>query len=119
LNVEIDTASVNSSDTQRDEHLGNGDFVDVPQFPTIHFQSILGKSEGDIALVTDDLTILGATVRGRHHTYWRLSDYIVAALQQCLRDAGSNALRGAGNDHAFRLGAHALSCATLAPSLTR
>jgi polyisoprenoid-binding protein YceI len=44
LNVEIDTASVNSSDAQRDQHLGNGDFF-VPQFPTIHFQSILGKIE--------------------------------------------------------------------------
>ena len=62
VEVEIDAASVDTRQEQRDAHLRSADFFDVEQFPTITFRSsgvdvpAAGRYE-----VTGDLTIRGVT----------------------------------------------------------
>ncbi len=58
----IDTTSINTSVTDRDNHLKSPDFLDVANYPTITFKStkieVTGDGEGKI---TGDLTIHGVT----------------------------------------------------------
>jgi len=62
IDVDIDSSSVNSSDTQRDQHLRTADFFDVERFPTIHFQSTsVVRVSDDNVVVTGGLTIRGGT----------------------------------------------------------
>jgi len=60
----IQTASVDTANTNRDEHLRSPDFFDVAKFPTISFKStaIKENSKNDFD-VTGDLTIHGVTKR--------------------------------------------------------
>ena len=54
------TASINTGQTQRDEHLRSGDFFDVEQFPVLTFKSDSVRRTGD-----GDLVVSGAlTIRG-------------------------------------------------------
>lgn len=59
---EIDVASVDTGNADRDAHLRTGDFFDAPNHPTITFKStrIERKDEGDYR-VHGDLTIRGVT----------------------------------------------------------
>jgi polyisoprenoid-binding protein YceI len=59
---EIDVASVDTGNADRDAHLRTSDFFDAPNHPTIAFKStrIEPKSEGEY-VVTGDLTIRGVT----------------------------------------------------------
>ncbi len=59
---EIDVASIDTRNTQRDEHLRANDFFDAPNHPKITFVStrIEHNSENDYE-VTGDLTIRGIT----------------------------------------------------------
>jgi polyisoprenoid-binding protein YceI len=62
VNAEIDAASINTNEEQRDTHLRSGDFLDVDNFPTITFRSTkVEKSGDDESKVTGDLTIHGVT----------------------------------------------------------
>jgi polyisoprenoid-binding protein YceI len=62
VNAEIDAASINTNEEQRDTHLRSGDFLDVDNFPTITFRSTnVEKSGDDEFKVTGDLTIHGVT----------------------------------------------------------
>ncbi len=62
VNVEIDTASVNSNHAERDKHLRSADFLDVAQFPKATFVSKSVKSSGDgKATIIGDLTLRGVT----------------------------------------------------------
>ena len=62
IEVEIDPASVISTEPKRDEHLRNADFFDVERFPSIHFRSTkISKASADTALVAGELTIRGVT----------------------------------------------------------
>jgi polyisoprenoid-binding protein YceI len=62
VNAEIDAASINTNEEQRDTHLRSGDFLDVDNFPTITFRSTnVAKSGDDEFKVTGDLTIHGVT----------------------------------------------------------
>jgi polyisoprenoid-binding protein YceI len=47
VEVTIDTASLDSSDTRRDEHLRSGDFFDVETYPRITFKSSAVRAVGD------------------------------------------------------------------------
>ncbi len=59
---EIDVASIDTGNADRDNHLRNNDFFDVANHPKITFKStsIEHKSEGDY-VVHGDLTIRGVT----------------------------------------------------------
>jgi polyisoprenoid-binding protein YceI len=63
-NVEftIQSASIDTGNANRDEHLRSGDFFDAAKFPTISFKStaVAKKSDNEYA-VTGDLTMHGVT----------------------------------------------------------
>jgi polyisoprenoid-binding protein YceI len=62
IDVAIDTASVTTSATDRDNHLRSGDFFDVENFPTMRFTSTEVKDLGDGEYqVIGDLTIKDIT----------------------------------------------------------
>jgi len=62
VEVEIDVASVESSDQRRDEHLRSPDFFHVENHPTMTFRSTGVRSAGDGEWdVTGDLTIRDVT----------------------------------------------------------
>jgi polyisoprenoid-binding protein YceI len=59
---EIDAASIDTKDDDRDGHLRNADFLDVDNHPTISFKSDSIKSLGDGRYqATGDLSIHGVT----------------------------------------------------------
>lgn len=59
--VTIQTASIETKNSDRDAHLKSGDFLDVETFPTIEFTSTSTRVTGANVLVTGDLTIRGVT----------------------------------------------------------
>ncbi len=62
IDVTVDTASVNTNATDRDNHLRSGDFFDTENFPTMRFVSTDIKDLGDGEFeVTGDLTIRDTT----------------------------------------------------------
>lgn len=62
VRVEIQTASIDTGNAQRDEHLRNGDFLEVDAHPTITFVSTkVEQVDDDSYTVTGDLTIKGTT----------------------------------------------------------
>ncbi len=59
---EIDVASIDTGNEQRDGHLRTGDFFDAPNHPKILFRSTgIEPRGGDDYLVRGDLTIRGVT----------------------------------------------------------
>jgi polyisoprenoid-binding protein YceI len=62
ITVNVNTASVNTSDEKRDGHLKSADFFDAENFKTATFTSTLlkKKSDGDFEL-TGNLTLKGIT----------------------------------------------------------
>src|SRR6185312_6285135 len=62
LEVSVETASVNTREPQRDEHLRSADFFDVALYPTMTFRSrtISAAGPGHFQ-VSGDLTIRGVT----------------------------------------------------------
>jgi polyisoprenoid-binding protein YceI len=62
VEVEIDAASVDTHDEQRDAHLRSADFFDVERHPTLSFRSTaIRPLGGDRFEVIGDLTIRGST----------------------------------------------------------
>ena len=61
INAEIETASINTGNAGRDDHLRNPDFFDAPQFPKITFVSKKVEKSGDKFKMTGDLTMHGVT----------------------------------------------------------
>jgi polyisoprenoid-binding protein YceI len=58
----VNTASVNTGQTDRDNHLRSGDFFDVEKYPTMEFRSTGIKShDGDEFVVDGELTIRDVT----------------------------------------------------------
>ncbi|RSD28431.1 YceI family protein [Mesobacillus subterraneus] len=57
----IDTASINTRNEDRDNHLKSADFFDVENNPTIDFQSTNITKDGEDYKVAGDLTINGVT----------------------------------------------------------
>ncbi|MDH5826321.1 YceI family protein [Sphingobacterium sp. SG20118] len=61
IDLTIQTASINTKNEQRDEHLKSADFFDVAGNPTITFHATSSKKDGDDIKLTGDLTIKGIT----------------------------------------------------------
>jgi polyisoprenoid-binding protein YceI len=61
VTVEIDAASIDTTDAGRDEHLRSADFFDVATFPTLSFATTAVRQVGGRWEVAGDLTIRGAT----------------------------------------------------------
>jgi polyisoprenoid-binding protein YceI len=60
--VEIDVASVDTHEPQRDAHLRSGDFFEVEKHPTMTFKSTkVAKKSADHLAITGDLTLRGIT----------------------------------------------------------
>jgi polyisoprenoid-binding protein YceI len=62
VNVEVQAASIDTNERDRDAHLRSGDFFEVENIPTLSFRSTRIQRTGDDAFaVTGDLTIHGVT----------------------------------------------------------
>jgi polyisoprenoid-binding protein YceI len=62
ISVEIDVASVDTHEPQRDAHLRSGDFFEVEKHPHMSFKSKRVEEKGkDHLAVTGDLTLRGTT----------------------------------------------------------
>ena len=61
LELTIKTASVDTNDEKRDQHLRSADFFNAKQFPTATFKSKSFKKAGSKYHVTGDLTLNGKT----------------------------------------------------------
>jgi polyisoprenoid-binding protein YceI len=61
VEVEIEVASIDTSDAKRDEYLRTADFLDVARHPTITFRSRRVEAKGRRLRVTGDLTLRGVT----------------------------------------------------------
>lgn len=62
VNVSVETASLNTSISKRDDHLRSPDFFDVARFPAMTFVSTKVEKEGPGRLkVTGNLTIKGVS----------------------------------------------------------
>ena len=77
--IEIDTDSIDTRETQRDTHLRSADFFDVERFPKITFRSTrITDVQGDRFKLAGDLTIRGVskevvldvTSEGRNRDPW-------------------------------------------------
>lgn len=62
IQVEIDTASIDSNHAERDKHLRSGDFLDTDKFGKATFVSkkVVDKGDGKLD-ITGDLTLHGVT----------------------------------------------------------
>ena len=58
---EVDMASIDSGNADRDAHLKSADFFDVEKFPTMRFESKRIERSGDDFKVVGDLTIKDVT----------------------------------------------------------
>ena len=62
LQVEVDTASIDTHDESRDAHVRSADFLDVEQFPSMTFATTgIATARPGEWKVTGDLTIRGVT----------------------------------------------------------
>ncbi len=62
VNVEIEAASINTREQQRDGHLKSGDFLNVEQYPKLYFKSTkIDIQDANHAIITGDLTIRDIT----------------------------------------------------------
>ncbi|MBM7072562.1 YceI family protein [Shewanella sp. 202IG2-18] len=62
INIEIDTASIDSNHAERDKHLRNKDFLNVSKYPTSTFNSTKIKFDDKThGVVTGEFTLHGVT----------------------------------------------------------
>jgi polyisoprenoid-binding protein YceI len=61
LTASIDVTSVNTNQSDRDNHLRTSDFFAADEHPTIEFVSTSIEEDGDELLITGDLTLRGVT----------------------------------------------------------
>ena len=62
VDVEIQVATLDTGNTQRDAHLRSADFFDAEQYPTITFRSTqVDAGDSDTWMVTGDLTVRDVT----------------------------------------------------------
>jgi polyisoprenoid-binding protein YceI len=62
VEAEVDVASIDTHDANRDKHLRSSDFFDVEKYPKISFKSTKVEAAGDNEYkVTGDLTMHGVT----------------------------------------------------------
>ncbi|HVS43365.1 MAG TPA: YceI family protein [Candidatus Dormibacteraeota bacterium] len=61
VNATIDVSSVDTQNTQRDEHIRSGDFFDAANHPNITFRSTGLRAHGGKTYVDGELTLHGVT----------------------------------------------------------
>jgi polyisoprenoid-binding protein YceI len=61
VTAEIDLASIDTNNAQRDEHIRSKDFFEVETFPTMTFRSTSVEADGDDYVLTGELTLKGVT----------------------------------------------------------
>jgi len=61
VEAEIDMASINTNDTNRDAHLRSTDFFDTDTHPTMTYRSTSVQAAGDDFVVDGELTLHGVT----------------------------------------------------------
>ncbi|RKW71347.1 YceI family protein [Galactobacter caseinivorans] len=61
LNVAVETASIDTRNQGRDEHLRTGDFFQADEFPNLTFTSVTATGAGEDWVLKGDLTIKGIT----------------------------------------------------------
>lgn len=61
VTVDVELASIDTREPNRDEHLRTNDFFDVPNHPTMSFRSTQVTGSGTNWQVTGDLTLKGTT----------------------------------------------------------
>jgi polyisoprenoid-binding protein YceI len=62
VEIEIEAASLNTKEGQRDNHLKSPDFLDVANYPVLHFKSTkVEQIDEDTGKLYGDLTIRGIT----------------------------------------------------------
>jgi polyisoprenoid-binding protein YceI len=61
VNIEIQAASIDTRNEDRDKHLRSADFFDVENHPTINFSSTKVEKDGDNFVLHGDLTMAGVT----------------------------------------------------------
>jgi polyisoprenoid-binding protein YceI len=87
VNVTLGTASIDTNNAKRDEHLRSGDFFDTASYPTMTFVSKKIVAEGGLLRqVIGDLTIRGTT---------REVTLSVGELTPAVKDPWGNTRRGA------------------------
>jgi polyisoprenoid-binding protein YceI len=87
VEVVIDTASVDTREAKRDDHLRSADFFDVAKFPTMTFKSTRIEPAGQGRLrMTGDMTMRGVT---------RPVVFEVSGPTPAIKDMGGNLRAGA------------------------
>ena len=61
VTAEIDVASVNTGNEQRDAHIKSADFFDVEKYPTATFRSTGVHAKGDDYVLDGEFTLKGVT----------------------------------------------------------
>lgn len=61
VEAQIEVASINTREAQRDAHLKSGDFFDAEKFPLIQFKSAKFEKSGDDLIIKGQLTIRDVT----------------------------------------------------------
>ena len=85
VDVTLDTATINTENAKRDEHLKGPDFFDVQKFPQIKFVSKKVTKSKDGLSVSGDLTIHGIT---------KTAVLTVDGPSQSVKDPWGNVKRG-------------------------
>lgn len=61
VSATLETASIDTGEPKRDEHLRSADFFDVQKYPSIKFESTSAKKSGSGVEITGNLTLHGVT----------------------------------------------------------
>ncbi len=61
IDVNIDTASISTSNDDRDAHLKGADFFETEKYPTLNYKASGFSAEDDEFTINGDLTIKGVT----------------------------------------------------------
>lgn len=61
VTAEIDMASIDTNNGQRDDHIRSADFFEVEKFPTMTYRSTSVEADGDDFVVQGELTLKGVT----------------------------------------------------------
>lgn len=61
VTAEIDLASIDTNNAQRDEHIRSADFFEVETYPTMTYRSTALRADGDDYVLDGELTLKGVT----------------------------------------------------------